>query len=180
MVQYLKCCVIRGLSTTGFPAHLRWVAAASTSYQQKSNCHRCHRLHKTGTLLNGFNRWISAFQPPNFCNLYMKMPAWWFKVTYLGWLSDLFKRLSDPQLGDKKATLNHLELFVSVNIVCFAHFLLGGQTFKFHFFLWKNQNALVQQKLPGYEGQHCSKEGGRCCGCRLGWDVVFLFDVSWR
>ena len=52
--------------------------------------------------------------------------------------------------------------------LCFAHFLLGGQTSKFHFFLWKKQNVLLQQKLPGYEGQHCSKEGGRCCGCRLG------------
>ena len=28
-------------------------------------------------------------------------------VTFLGWLSDLFERLSDLQLGDKKATLNH-------------------------------------------------------------------------
>ena len=26
----------------------------------------------------------------------------WFKVTFLGWLTDLFKGLSDLQLGDKK------------------------------------------------------------------------------
>ena len=32
----------------------------------------------------------------------------WFKVTFLGWLSDPFKGLSDLQLGDKKVTLNHL------------------------------------------------------------------------
>ena len=38
---------------------------------------------------------------------------WWFKVTFLGWVSDLFKRLSDLQLGDKKATLNHLALNIS-------------------------------------------------------------------
>ena len=35
------------------------------------------------------------------------MFTWWFKVTFLGWLSDL-------QLGDKKATLNHLVLVVSL------------------------------------------------------------------
>ena len=32
----------------------------------------------------------------------------WFKVTFLGWLSEPFQRLSDLQLGDKKVTLNHL------------------------------------------------------------------------
>ena len=30
-------------------------------------------------------------------------------VTFLGWLSDPFKWLSDLQLGDEKVTLNHLE-----------------------------------------------------------------------
>ena len=34
-------------------------------------------------------------------------PARWFKVTFLGWLSDPFKWLSDLQLGDEKVTLNH-------------------------------------------------------------------------
>ena len=29
-------------------------------------------------------------------------------VTFLGWLSDPFKGLSDLQLGDEKVTLNHL------------------------------------------------------------------------
>ena len=29
-------------------------------------------------------------------------------MTFLGWLSDPFKRLSDLQLGDEKGTLNHL------------------------------------------------------------------------
>ena len=29
-------------------------------------------------------------------------------MTFLGWLSDLFERLSDLQLGDQKVTLNHL------------------------------------------------------------------------
>ena len=36
------------------------------------------------------------------------MCTWWFKLTFLGWLSDPFKGLSDLQLGDKKVTLNHL------------------------------------------------------------------------
>ena len=30
------------------------------------------------------------------------------KVTFLGWLSDPFKGLSDLQLGDNKVPLNHL------------------------------------------------------------------------
>ena len=34
--------------------------------------------------------------------------AWWFKVTFSGWLSDPLKGLSDLQLGDEKVTLNHL------------------------------------------------------------------------
>ena len=34
--------------------------------------------------------------------------AWQFFVTFLGWLSDPFKWLSDLQLGDEKVTLNHL------------------------------------------------------------------------
>ena len=35
-------------------------------------------------------------------------------VTFLGWLSDPFKGLSDLQLGDEKGTLNHLDMvFVS-------------------------------------------------------------------
>ena len=36
------------------------------------------------------------------------MPTWWFKVPFLGWLSDPFKWLSDLQLGDERITLNHL------------------------------------------------------------------------
>ena len=39
---------------------------------------------------------------------YNTVPTWWFKVTFLGWLSDPFKGLSDLQLGDEKVTLNHL------------------------------------------------------------------------
>ena len=34
--------------------------------------------------------------------------TWQFFVTFLGWLSDLLKWLSDLQLGDEKVTLNHL------------------------------------------------------------------------
>ena len=42
-------------------------------------------------------------------------PTWWFKVPFLGWLSDPFKGSSDLQLGDQKATLNHLEEFKTKN-----------------------------------------------------------------
>ena len=37
-----------------------------------------------------------------------KTSTWQFFVTFLGWLSDPFQRLSDLQLGDQKVTLNHL------------------------------------------------------------------------
>ena len=40
-----------------------------------------------------------------------KTPTWQFFVTFLGWLSGLFKWLSDLQLGDEKVTKNHLEAF---------------------------------------------------------------------
>ena len=40
--------------------------------------------------------------------------TWWFKVTFLGWLSDPFKGLSDLQLADEKGTLNHLVCNVSM------------------------------------------------------------------
>ena len=38
-------------------------------------------------------------------------------MTFLGWLSDPFKGLSDLQLGDEKGTLNHLE-FIIYLVVC--------------------------------------------------------------
>ena len=41
----------------------------------------------------------------------LTLHTWWFKVTFLGWLSDPFKGLSDLQLGDQKVTLNHLVTF---------------------------------------------------------------------
>ena len=40
--------------------------------------------------------------------LIKKTSARWFKVTFLGKLSDLLERLSDLQLGGKKVTKNHL------------------------------------------------------------------------
>ena len=40
------------------------------------------------------------------------LQTWWLKVTFLGWLSDPFKGLSDLQLGDQKVTLNHLEMMI--------------------------------------------------------------------
>ena len=39
---------------------------------------------------------------------YEIIPTRWFKVAFLGWLSDPFKGLSDLQLGNQKVTLNHL------------------------------------------------------------------------
>ena len=34
--------------------------------------------------------------------------TWQWFVSFFGWLSDTFQRLSDLQIGDKKVTLNHL------------------------------------------------------------------------
>ena len=41
--------------------------------------------------------------------------TWQFFVTFLGWLSDLSQWLSDLQLRDKKATLNHLVATIFVD-----------------------------------------------------------------
>ena len=41
-------------------------------------------------------------------------------MTFLGWLSDPFKELSDLQLGDEKGTLNHLEMKLFLMINCSA------------------------------------------------------------
>ena len=39
-------------------------------------------------------------------------------MTFLGWLSDLFKGLSDLQLGDEKGTLNHLDnVFLNIDLL---------------------------------------------------------------
>ena len=45
--------------------------------------------------------------------------SWWFKVTFLRWLSDPFQRLSDLQLEDQKVTLNHLVLCFFVPVFFF-------------------------------------------------------------
>ena len=46
--------------------------------------------------------------------IYCESNTWWFKVTFLGCLSDPFKGLSDLQLGDEKVTLNHLVCIFSL------------------------------------------------------------------
>ena len=43
-----------------------------------------------------------------------------FFVTFLGWLSDPFKWLSDLQLGDEKVTLNHLVYILYIYIYIFG------------------------------------------------------------
>ena len=55
------------------------------------------------------NAWVSPEECPNDIKQSTNQPtSWCFKVTFLGWLSDPFKGLSDLQLGDEKGTLNHL------------------------------------------------------------------------
>ena len=39
-------------------------------------------------------------------------------MTFLGWLSDPFKGLSDLQLGDEKGTLNHLVVMFLLSNYC--------------------------------------------------------------
>ena len=48
-------------------------------------------------------------------------------MTFLGWLSDLLKWLSDLQLGDEKVTKNHL-VWMSYLRFCFFNFSPGGST----------------------------------------------------
>ena len=55
---------------------------------------------KVGKLAN----WIASKKSPQFKTMCQVIQF----VTFLGWLSDPFKGLSDLQLGDEKVTLNHL------------------------------------------------------------------------
>ena len=59
-------------------------------------------------------------------SMFFFVGTWWFKVTFLGWLSDPFKGLSDLQLGDEKVTLNHLVCVFFVCWVCVCVFFLPG------------------------------------------------------
>ena len=56
--------------------------------------------------------WIYLHTLENHFDYKKNISPWWFKVTFLGWLSDPFKGLSDLQLGDEKGTLNHLVPFL--------------------------------------------------------------------
>ena len=56
-------------------------------------------------------RWVCfrvAYSKEDEMYLMISLIPRWSKVTFLGWLSDPFKGLSDLQLGDEKGTLNHL------------------------------------------------------------------------
>ena len=84
----------------------------------------CHDVPKTGELMcQHIRRWRQLCQVARerggaaqlqdrmiLENRYETVSPWWFKVTFLGWLSDPFKGLSDLQLGDEKGTLNHLAI----------------------------------------------------------------------
>ena len=51
------------------------------------------------------------------------MYIWQFFVTFLGWLSDPFKGLSDLQLGNEQVTLNHLVyIYIQVYIYIYIFF----------------------------------------------------------
>ena len=89
---------------------------------------------------------VPAFSCPNFgfsrkwkAKNRKKTSAWWFKVTFLGWLSDPFKGLSDLQLGDEKVTLNHL-----VRIFVRHHSIF--RALEKHISVWR-QNMCGQQIL---------------------------------
>ena len=47
--------------------------------------------------------------------------TWQFFVTFLGWLSDPYKWLSDLQLGDEKVTLNHLVYIYIFLYILYMH-----------------------------------------------------------
>ena len=67
-------------------------------------------------------------------------------VTFLGWLSDPFKGLSDLQLGDEKGTLSHLAgLFLFEGKKCPGFFfvnqnILGPNDVFMVFFFWGGRN----------------------------------------
>jgi len=62
----------------------------------------------TEDLIGSLSLSLSSALIPCIRYLYLYLYTWQFFVTFLGWLSDLFKGLSDLQLGDEKVTLNHL------------------------------------------------------------------------
>ena len=74
--------------------------------------------------------------------IYHKVPGFqkitpkWFVVTFLGWLSDLFQRLSDLQLGHG---LNHLAHVFFLTQFCVLAKSVGKhpyQTWQWYFFPW--------------------------------------------
>ena len=76
--------------------------------------------------------------------------TWWFKVTFLGWLSDPFKWLSDLQLGDQKVTLNHLG-FVFFFLFWGDFFFEGGVMTFVYFCYWKSWFIALKKKTNLYK-----------------------------
>ena len=66
-----------------------------------------------------------------------KFYTWQFFVTFLGWLSDPFKGLSDLQFGDEKVTLNHLAHWYSPLSCGWLH----GDKIT----IWYNPSKITQQ-----------------------------------
>ena len=76
-------------------------------------------------------------------------------MTFLGWLSDPCKGLSDLQLGDKKVTLNHLVYFVSTKTYAFTRVQtiltkLGARRgiFSFRVFHCNSQDFPIKKGTP--------------------------------
>ena len=97
--------------------------------------------------------------------------TWWFKVTFLGWLSDPCKGLSDLQLEDEKVTLNHLaEVF-------FCFFCgKGSWTWPLFFFF---SSKLYNYVLICFFG-NCCPQFSSTCRLRLATaNRSAIYSVSW-
>ena len=83
-----------------------------------------HRTHKSSLIFTPnpgeirsnltvriFFRWVGELNHQAEIQGNDSLPGDSKNVTFLGWLSDPFKWLSDLQLGDQKVTLNHLVTF---------------------------------------------------------------------
>ena len=71
-------------------------------------------------------------------------------MTFLGWLSDPFKGLSDLQLEDEKGTLNHLVVYVSHLLVTMAlwGYIFLAMTFASCAAYFKTFTNFLQKKMP--------------------------------
>ena len=102
--------------------------------------------------------------------------AWWFKVTFLGCLSDLFKGLRDLQLGDEKVTnwITWWMCFAEVRffLCCFVDFFLGVREAKWLVGAGFGELRRYEFRCLGFQGTFCRDP--------ITWEMVSWNAFSFR